>query len=112
MVAVEVSARWQEKRLSLGVYPDVSLKAARERRDDARKLIADGIDPSDNRKATRAALIDRASNSFEAVTREWLAKFSSEWAPKHKDRVIRRFERDIFPIIGGRAIAEIKALSC
>jgi integrase len=103
--------RGKEKRLSLGVYPDVSLKAARERRDDARRLIADGIDPSDNRKEKRAA-IDAAStsaNSFEAVTREWLARFASEWAPKHKDRVIRRFERDIFPIIGSRPIAEVKA---
>lgn len=99
----------KEKRLSLGVYPDVGLKAARDRRDDARKLIADGIDPSDHRKEIRAAAIDRASNSFEAVTREWLAKFASEWAPKHKDRVIRRFERDIFPIIGARPIAEVKA---
>jgi integrase len=101
--------RGKEKRLSLGVYPDVSLKTARDRRDDARRLIADGIDPSDNRKETRAAAIDRASNSFEVVTREWLAKFASGWAPKHKDRVIRRFERDIFPIIGARAIAEVKA---
>jgi integrase len=92
----------KEKRLSLGVYPDVSLKAARERRDDARRLIADGIDPSVHRKEARAA-----SNTFEAVTREWLAKFSSEWAPGHKDRVIRRFERDIFPLIGARPIGGV-----
>jgi integrase len=99
----------KEKRLSLGTYPDVSLKAARGRRDDSRKLLADGIDPSDNRKATKAASIDRASNSFEVVTREWIAKFSSEWAPNHRDRVIRLFERDIFPIIGGRPVSELKA---
>lgn len=55
----------KEKRLSLGVYPDVSLKDARDRRDDSRRLLADGIDPSDNRKATKAASIDRAANSFE-----------------------------------------------
>jgi hypothetical protein len=99
----------KEKRLSLGTYPGVSLNAARDRRDDARKLIVNGIDPSDNRKAKKAASSDRASNSFEVVAREWLTKFSSEWAPNHKDRVIRLFERDIFPIIGERAIAEVKA---
>lgn len=87
----------------------MSLKQARSRRDDARKLVADGIDPSDNRKAKKAASIDRTSNSFEVVAREWFAKFSSEWAPNHKDRVIRLFDRDIFPIIGGRPIAEVKA---
>jgi integrase len=109
MVAAEVSAPGKEKRLSLGVYPDVSLKAARDRRDDARKLIAGGIDPSNNRKATRAAEAGRAANSFEVVTQEWLAKFASEFAPKHKDRVIRLFKRDIFPVIGERPISEIKA---
>jgi integrase len=99
----------KEKRLSLGVYPDVNLAAARERRDEARKLLADGVDPSENRKATKAASIDRAANSFEVVAREWFKKFSSEWAPNHSDRVIRLFERDIFPIIGGRPVSEIKA---
>ena len=54
----------KEKRLSLGVYPDVSLKDARERRDSARKLVADGVDPSENRKAQKSAKADRAANSF------------------------------------------------
>jgi len=99
----------KDKRISLGTYPDVGLKGARDRRDEARKLLADGIDPSANRKATRAASADRAANSFEVVAREWFAKFSSEWAPKHKDRVIRLFERDIFPMIGARPISEVKA---
>ena len=98
-----------EKRLSLGVYPDVSLKEARDRRDEARKLLADGIDPSKNRKAIRAAAVDRAANSFEVVTREWFAKFSPEWAPNHSTRVIRLFERDIFPMVGGLPISEVTA---
>jgi hypothetical protein len=63
----------KEKLLSLGVYPDVSLKQARERRDDARKLVADGVDPSENRKATKATRADRAGNSFEVVAREWFS---------------------------------------
>ena len=99
----------KEKRLSLGVYPDVNLKEARERRDSARKLLANGVDPSENRKAVKAAQVNRAGNSFEIVAREWFAKYSTTWAANHGDRIIRRLERDIFPWIGGRAIAEINA---
>lgn len=99
----------KEKRLSLGVYPDVSLKDARERRDAARKLLADGTDPSENRKAQKSARADRAANSFEVVAREWYAKYSATWAKDHGNRIIRRFERDIFPWIGGRPIAEVNA---
>ena len=99
----------KEKRLSLGVYPDVTLKEARDRRDAARKLLAEGVDPSEHRKATKSASVDRAANSFEVITREWLGKFSSEWAVSHKDRIVRLFERDIFPTIGGRPISELTA---
>jgi integrase len=99
----------KEKRVSLGVYPDVSLKEARDRRDEARKLIAEGIDPSENRKAMKSASVDRAANSFEVVAREWFAKFSGSWAQSHKDRLIRLFERDIFPSIGSRSISEVTA---
>lgn len=97
------------KMLSLGVFPDVGLKDARIRRDDARKLLADGIDPGEHRKATKASKSDRAADSFEVVAREWCAKYSPNWADEHGDRILRRFERDIFPWIGGRPIAEIKA---
>ena len=101
--------RGKEKRLSLGVYPDISLKDARERRDDARKLVANGIDPSEHRKSMKAAAEERASNSFEAVAREWFAKHKRNWVPSHADRIIRRLERDIFPWLGGSPIAEIAA---
>lgn len=99
----------KEKRLSLGVYPDISLKDARERRDAARKLLAQGVDPSEHRKASKSARADRAANSFEVVTREWFAKYSPNWAENHSGRIIRRFERDIFPWLGGRPIAELSA---
>ncbi len=99
----------KEKRLSLGVYPDVSLKDARDRRDTSRKLLADGIDPSENRKAQKATKQDRAANSFEVVAREWYAKHAPNWAEHHGDRIIRRFERDIFPWIVGRPIADVTA---
>lgn len=99
----------KEKLLSLGTYPDVSLKAARDKRDEARKLLAEGIDPSENRKAQKSARADRAANSFEVIAREWFVKYSATWATNHGDRIIRRFERDIFPWIGGRPIAEVTA---
>lgn len=99
----------KEKLLSLGVYPDVSLKRAREKRDECRKLLADGIDPSANRQALNTARVERSANSFEVIAREWFAKFSPKWAQNHAVRIIRRFERDIFPWIGGKPIAEISS---
>ncbi len=99
----------KEKLLSLGIYPDVTLKAARDRRNEARKLLADGIDPGAVRKAAKTASVERDQNSFEAITREWFAKFSPNWTPDHADRIIRRFERDIFPWMGARPIREITA---
>jgi hypothetical protein len=61
----------KEKRLSLGTYPDVGLKNARNRRDDARKLLASGVDPGANRKALKASRADRVANTFEVLAREW-----------------------------------------
>jgi len=97
----------KEKRLSLSVYPDVGLKDARERRDRSRKLIADGIDPAENRKALKSARISKAANSFEVVGREWLGKYSAIWSESHRIRAVRRFGRDVFPRLGGRPITEV-----
>lgn len=97
----------KEKRLSLGVYPHVGLKQARERRDEAKKLLANGVDPSEQRKAHRAAVTERAANSFEAVAREWFASFSPKWVKGHSDKILRRLEHNVYPHIGGRPIAEI-----
>jgi integrase len=99
----------KEKRLSLGTYPETSLKRARERRDEAREQLAAGIDPSQHRKARNAAKADRAANSFEIVAREWFAKFGPTWVPSHGEKIIRRLEKDVFPWIGGRPIAEVTA---
>ena len=99
----------KEKRLSFGVYPDVSLKSARDRRDDARKLLANDVDPGEQRKAIKAAKGDRAANSFEVIAREWFAKFSPSWAANHSSKILRRLERDIFAWIGARPMAEIAA---
>lgn len=97
----------KEKRLSLGVYPAVSLKAARERRDEARRLLTEGVDPSENRKAAKASSLERSGNSFEVVAREWFASYMSGKSESHRDKVIRRLERDVFPWLGGRPVAEI-----
>ena len=99
----------KEKRLALGVYPDVSLAEARTRRDEARKLLAKNVDPGEHRKATKAAKAERAANSFEIVAREWFAKQSATWSESHGSRIIQRLERDIFPWIGGKPISDITA---
>src|SRR5690348_6806314 len=80
----------KEKRLSLGVYPDVSLADARDRRDAARKLLAAGKDPSAQRKAEKREAKGRADNSFEAVAREWYSKQEHIWVATHAADVIRR----------------------
>ena len=99
----------KEKSLSLGVYPDVGLKDAREKRDAARNLLAGGVDPSINRKIQKAARLDRAENSFEVVAREWYAKLSTKWTAGHAGKVFTRLEKDVFPWVGGRPIAEVTA---
>lgn len=99
----------KEKRLALGKYPEVGLKEARERRDEARKLLANDIDPSENRKVQKAAKTERAANSLEVVAREWIAKFTPTWAATHTNKIIRRLEMYVFPWLGGRPIAEITA---
>ena len=99
----------KEKRLSLGVYPEVSLKAARAKRDDARRLLADGIDPSEHRQQSKSALTAKSVNSFEAIAREWFAKFSENWVDTHSSKIIRRLERDLFPWLGARPINSITA---
>lgn len=99
----------KEKRLAHGPYPTVTLAQARQRREEARRLLAEGIDPGEQRKAERVAGEERAANSFEAVAREWHGKFSKDWAESHSSKIIGRLERDLFPWLGKRPIAEIKA---
>ncbi|MEW8190512.1 MAG: integrase arm-type DNA-binding domain-containing protein [Candidatus Thiodiazotropha endolucinida] len=94
-----------EKLLALGVYPDVSLKSARDKRDAARQQIADGIDPSEARKAEKVARA--CENSFEAIAREWWGKRAESWAEGHSSRVLLRLENDVFPWIGSKPIGAI-----
>lgn len=97
----------KEKLLAHGIYPDVSLAEARDRRDNARKLLANGVDPSQHRRATKAAGIERAGNSFEVIAREWLAK--RDWVPNYTAKVTAWLENDVFPYIGIRPVAELTA---
>ena len=99
----------KEKRLSLGTYPDTSLADARERRDAARKLLAAGADPGEQRKAAKAAGDERTANSFEVVAREWHAKQSATWVDLHASRIMLRLQNDVFPWLGSRPIADVTA---
>lgn len=112
------SKRWRfkyrfmgkEKLLSVGLYPEISLKVARERRDDLRRKVAEGIDPSVQRKALKDAHLEKSANTFEVVGREWHLKFSNTWVPSHADRILNRLERDLFPWLGNKPIADLTPL--
>ncbi|MEQ1581462.1 MAG: integrase arm-type DNA-binding domain-containing protein [Steroidobacteraceae bacterium] len=95
----------REKLLSLGVFPDVTLKRAREKRDDMRKQVADGVDPSVTRKVDKQAEAD----TFKSVALEWLAKEQPNWSADHYERTVRRFESNLYPWIGSRPVREISA---
>ena len=95
----------KRKTLSLGTYPDVSLKDARERRDEARKLVSNEADPGEVRKAQKATVA--GAECFEAVAREWVAKFSLKWADTHTKKITERLAKNIYPWLGKRPIAEI-----
>ncbi|MGA2709763.1 MAG: tyrosine-type recombinase/integrase [Steroidobacteraceae bacterium] len=99
----------KEKRVSLGVYPEVNLKKARARTIEARQLLDAGVDPSENRRAAKAARVQGAANSFEVVAREWIDQQMKSWVKGHGERILTRFEHDIFPWIGARPIADLTA---
>lgn len=99
----------KRKTLAIGTYPEVSLAKARERRAEARALLAEGIDPSSAKKAQKRALSVAAANTFEHVARELHGVKSGSWSPLYGKRWLERMEKDLFPFLGNRAIAEIKA---
>jgi len=96
-----------EKLLSIGKYPLIGLKEARDKAFEAKQGLGSGIDPSMAKKARKESA--SGADSFEAIAREWFGKFSPTWSPSHGDRILRRLERDIFPWIGKRPIGEVKA---
>jgi integrase len=97
----------KEKLLSFGQYPTVSLKDARDRCFEARQKLANGIDPGAVHKAEQEA--QKGAVSFEAVAREHIEKFSGTRTEGHSNRILTRMEKDVFPWIGSRSVAEIKS---
>lgn len=112
LVVTPAGGRWwrfnylferREKQLSLGTYPDVPLKRAREKRDGARRMVADGLDPAAQRRAEKRARV----SSFEAVALEWLEQKTPTWTHDYATIVRRLLARDIFPWIGSRPVASL-----
>jgi len=97
----------KEKRLSLGTYPDTGLADARDKRDAARKLLAAGVDPGEQRKAEKAAGEERAANSFEVIAREWMGR--QTWVDDYRVKLEARMANDVYPYIGRRPVAELSA---
>jgi hypothetical protein len=96
----------KEKMLALGKYPEVSLADARARRDEARKQLANGVDPSESKKAVKVEL-DQEAITFEVVARDWHAS-NQKWSESHSVRVLKSLEDNLFDAIGKRNIAELK----
>lgn len=99
----------KEKLLALGKYPIISLSEARQRRDDAKRLLDTGIDPLINRQAVKASKHEAASNSFEVLAREFHSNKKIEWTAGHADTIMTRMEKDIFPWLGAIPITSVTA---
>jgi len=99
----------KEKLLALGVYPDVSLADARAKRDEAKRTLAAGGDPGEVKQTEKQAKILAVSNSFEALAIEWHEHKRPNWSQGYASDILEYLQKDVFPFIGKRAIAEIKA---
>lgn len=98
----------KERVLALGVYPDVSLKIARQKREEAKDLLSKGLDPNDHKRATKAALSVAASNSFESMANEWFSKQVTTWAPATTKKHRALLDNDLIPFLGPRPINELE----
>jgi hypothetical protein len=99
----------KRKTLALGRYPDISLQEARDRHQEARNKLANGIDPAAFKKAQKAAGKERIANSFEAIAHEWIERWKTDKVENHHTKTLSLLRKDIFPYIGGRPVAEITA---
>ncbi|WP_265471965.1 tyrosine-type recombinase/integrase [Klebsiella pneumoniae] len=98
------------KMISLGVYPTITLADASSRRDDARKLVAEGKNPSEVRKEQKIALQTESESAFEKIATEWHQMKSAKWSAGYASDIMEAFQNDIFPYVGTRPIGEIKPL--
>ncbi len=102
----------KEKRLAIGVYPEVSLKQARDARDRARQLLAENKDPSQQKKIEKLKAVENAGNTFSVMAATWLKKNRPTWAPRYTASIKGRLENHILPWIGGMPIADIEKSMC
>ncbi|BET97872.1 tyrosine-type recombinase/integrase [Xenorhabdus taiwanensis] len=100
----------KEKLLAIGTFPLISLAEARKKRDEAKKLIAEGIDPNHDKKQKKLAAQGEINNTFESITREWYSKRVDRWSSSYAEEMMETFEKDVFPYIGSRPIVEIKPM--
>ncbi|MCU1801385.1 tyrosine-type recombinase/integrase [Pectobacterium parvum] len=100
----------KEKKLSIGVYPDISLAEARLKREEARKIVASGGDPSEQKQVERQAKKTNIDNTFKAIALEWHEYKRPNWSKGYAEDLMEAFENDIFPDIGKRPVAEVKPL--
>lgn len=98
----------KEKKLALGKYPTISLREARDKRDEAKSLLARGIDPGAKKQEEKRLAVFNASNTFKTLTYSWHENFKTDWSPTHGAKILRRLELHIFPTLGNRPIKEIK----
>ncbi len=98
----------KEKLISLGTYPEISLSDARQRREEARKLVANGVDPGEVKKAQKAAVVSSNEKSFEVVSRAWHASKVEGWSKSHAETTMERLEKNVFPWLGAKPVSEIK----
>ncbi|MDD2367439.1 MAG: integrase arm-type DNA-binding domain-containing protein [Desulfuromonadaceae bacterium] len=99
----------KRKTMAFGAYPAITLADARQRREEAKKLLANGGDPSENKKAQKTTQGELDANTFEVIAREWHTKFSHTWVPSHAKHKLERLEKTVFPWIGKRPIKELTA---
>ncbi len=97
----------KEKLLAIGIYPTITLADARRKRDDAKRLLADGIDPNQQRKEQKQASKIDSINTFKNIALEWYEGRKDRWSVGYRDDMMDAFEKDVFPYIGNRPIAEI-----
>lgn len=101
----------KQKTLALGIYPEITLADARRKRDEAKKYLAKGIDPSNlmSKKVRKRAEVENLENSFESIAREWHEQQKGGWSKNHWDRVITSLEKEAFPDIGSFPIQDLTA---
>ncbi|MCW1829283.1 integrase arm-type DNA-binding domain-containing protein [Enterobacter asburiae] len=100
----------KEKKLTIGVYPAVTLAQARQQRDEARRLLAGGKDPSYEKQARKQALRESVASTFRTLAEEWFTHMARRWTPRYLEDQRARIENHLFPVIGERPVTDIRPL--